>query len=66
MTVRNLKSTYNWQRWTKVAISVVGRRLAGHLPPLPSLIDQIKTLGELRVVTRNGPARLLPRPGRYA
>ncbi len=23
--------------------------------PLPSLIDQIKTLGELRVVTRTGP-----------
>ena len=29
--------------------------LLGTCSPLPSLIDQIKTLGELRVVTRNSP-----------
>ena len=29
--------------------------LLGTCSPLPSLIDQIKTLGELRVVTRSGP-----------
>ena len=29
--------------------------MLGTCTPLPSLIDQIKTLGELRVVTRNGP-----------
>ncbi len=37
--------------------------LLGTCTPLPSLIDQIKTLGELRVVTRNGPAGLLSRRG---
>jgi membrane-bound lytic murein transglycosylase F len=45
----------NWQRWTKVIISVSAVTLLGTCTPLPSLIDQIKTLGELRVVTRNGP-----------
>ena len=45
----------NWQRWTKVVISVSAISLLGTCTPLPSLIDQIKTLGELRVVTRNGP-----------
>ncbi len=29
--------------------------MLGTCTPLPSMIDQIKTLGELRVVTRNGP-----------
>jgi membrane-bound lytic murein transglycosylase F len=53
--VRNLNLNMNWQRWTKVIISVSAVTLLGTCTPLPSLIDQIKTLGELRVVTRNGP-----------
>src|SRR5277367_4458505 len=53
-TVRN-PNLINWQRWTKVVISVSAISLLGTCTPLPSLIDQIKTLGELRVVTRNGP-----------
>jgi membrane-bound lytic murein transglycosylase F len=59
-TVRKLSlykiSLYkNWQRWTKIVVSVTAILLLGTCTPLPSLIDQIKTLGELRVVTRNGP-----------
>ena len=54
-TVRNFKLNMNWQRWTKVTLSVSAVTLLGTCTPLPSLIDQIKTLGELRVVTRNGP-----------
>ena len=54
-TVRNLRTLINWPRWTKVLISVSAVTLLGTCTPLPSLIDQIKTLGELRVVTRNGP-----------
>ena len=54
-TVRNSTLHINWQRWTKVIISVVAVTLLCTCTPIPSLIDQIKTLGELRVVTRNGP-----------
>src|ERR1700734_3963498 len=54
-TVRNLNLLINWRRWTKVIISVSAVTMLGTCTPLPSLIDQIKTLGELRVVTRNGP-----------
>jgi len=53
--VRNSNLHINWQRWTKVIISVSAVALLGTCTPLPSLIDQIKTLGELRVVTRNSP-----------
>jgi membrane-bound lytic murein transglycosylase F len=53
--VRKLNLQINWQRWTKAHISVSAVALLGTCTPLPSLIDQIKTLGELRVVTRNGP-----------
>jgi membrane-bound lytic murein transglycosylase F len=45
----------NWRRWTQVTLSVAAVSLLATCTPLPSLIDQIKTLGELRVVTRNGP-----------
>src|SRR6202045_3546566 len=54
-TVRKLELHKNWQRWTKVIISLSAISLLATCTPLPSLIDQIKTLGELRVVTRNGP-----------
>jgi membrane-bound lytic murein transglycosylase F len=53
--VRNLTTLINWPRWTKVVISVSAVTMLGTCTPLPSLIDQIKALGELRVVTRNGP-----------
>jgi membrane-bound lytic murein transglycosylase F len=52
--VRN--SNYHiWQRWTKVVISASAVTLLCTCTPLPSLVDQIKILGELRVVTRDGP-----------
>ena len=53
--MRNLNLHINWQRWTKIVVSVCAVALLGTCTPLPSLIDQIKTLGVLRVVTRNGP-----------
>ncbi len=53
--MRNLNLPINWHLWTKVIISVSAVTMLGTCTPLPSLVDQIKTLGELRVVTRNGP-----------
>ncbi len=38
-----------------MAVAAAGISLLGTCTPLPSVIDQIKTLGELRVVTRNSP-----------
>lgn len=37
--------------------------MLGTCAPLPSMIDQIKTLGELRVVTRDGPLAYYRGPG---
>jgi membrane-bound lytic murein transglycosylase F len=45
----------NWPRWTKLTIALSATVLLSSYAPLPSLIDQIKTLGELRVVTRTAP-----------
>jgi peptidoglycan lytic transglycosylase F len=39
----------------RIAVAASAVTLLGTYSPVPSLIDQIKTLGELRVVTRNGP-----------
>jgi membrane-bound lytic murein transglycosylase F len=44
-----------WARWSKATLAVSAAMLLGTCAPLPSIYDQIKTLGELRVVTRNGP-----------
>jgi membrane-bound lytic murein transglycosylase F len=55
MTVRKLNRKINWQRWTKVSIALSAAALTASYMPLPSLVDQIKALGELRVVTRTGP-----------
>ena len=55
MTVRKLNRKINWQRWTKVSIALSAATLTASYMPLPSLVDQIKALGELRVVTRTGP-----------
>jgi membrane-bound lytic murein transglycosylase F len=50
-----MKAQLNWQRWTKVIASASAVSMLGTCTPTPSMIDQIKALGELRVVTRNGP-----------
>jgi membrane-bound lytic murein transglycosylase F len=44
-----------WLRWSKISIAASAAVLLNTCSPLPSLIDQIKTLGELRVATRIGP-----------
>jgi membrane-bound lytic murein transglycosylase F len=54
-TVRNLNIQKNWPRWTKLTIAVCALVLLSSYAPLPGLIVQIKTLGELRVATRTGP-----------
>jgi membrane-bound lytic murein transglycosylase F len=54
-TVRNLNLQNHWPRWTKLTIAACALVLLSSYAPLPSLIDQIKKLGELRVVTRTGP-----------
>ncbi len=41
--------------WTKAAFAVSAVALLATYAPVPGLIAQIKALGELRVVTRNGP-----------
>ena len=53
--MRNFTPPIVWQCWTKVIASLSAVALLSTCTPLPSLMDQIKTLGELRVVTRNGP-----------
>jgi membrane-bound lytic murein transglycosylase F len=53
--VRNFNIQKNWRRWTKISIALSAVTLLSSYAPLPSLIDQIKILGELRVVTRTGP-----------
>jgi membrane-bound lytic murein transglycosylase F len=55
MTVRKLNRKINWVRWSKVSIALSAATFAASYMPLPSLVDQIKSLGELRVVTRTGP-----------
>lgn len=54
-TVRHLKLPTSLLPWSKLAVAAAGISLLGTCTPLPSVIDQIKTLGELRVVTRNSP-----------
>ena len=54
-TMQKLNLHQNWPRWTKLTIAVSAAALLSSYMPLPSLVDQIKTLGELRVVTRTGP-----------
>ncbi|HTV95048.1 MAG TPA: membrane-bound lytic murein transglycosylase MltF [Steroidobacteraceae bacterium] len=44
-----------WLRWSKLGIAASAVVLLNTCSPLPSLIDQIKTLGELRVATRISP-----------
>jgi len=44
-----------WSRWSKIGLAVSAATLLGTCAPLPSVFDQIKLLGELRVVTRESP-----------
>jgi membrane-bound lytic murein transglycosylase F len=53
--VRQFHLPKNAVRWTTLAIAATAVGLLGTITPVPGLMDQIKTLGELRVVTRNGP-----------
>jgi membrane-bound lytic murein transglycosylase F len=53
--VRNISVSTSCLRWSKCSIAASAILLLGTCSPLPDLIDQIKTLGELRVVTRIGP-----------
>ena len=55
LTVRIKNAQKYWQRWIKLTMAVCALVLLSSYMPLPSLIDQIKTLGELRVATRMGP-----------
>jgi len=53
--VQTSKPSKNLLPWTKVAIAVSAVTMLATYAPVPSLIGQIKALGELRVVTRDGP-----------
>lgn len=44
-----------WLRWSKIGLAVTCSALLTTCAPLPSLFQQIKILGELRVVTRQVP-----------
>jgi membrane-bound lytic murein transglycosylase F len=44
-----------WLRWAKVGATLSAAILLNTCAPLPSLYHQIKTLGELKVVTRESP-----------
>jgi membrane-bound lytic murein transglycosylase F len=41
--------------WGRFALAACAFTMLGTCSPVPGLIDQIKAVGELRVVTRNGP-----------
>ena len=53
--MRKLTISKSWIWWSKVGIAASAALLLDTCTPLPSVIDQIKTLGELRVVTRDSP-----------
>jgi membrane-bound lytic murein transglycosylase F len=62
MTVRNSKISISWGRWAKIGVAGSAGLMLATCAPLPSLIDQIKTLGALRVVTRDSPLSVYQRP----
>jgi membrane-bound lytic murein transglycosylase F len=45
----------SWSSWLKISVAASATLALNTCTPLPGVIDQIKTLGELRVVTRNSP-----------
>ncbi len=55
MLVRRVNVSRAWQRWIECVVGAVALSLLTSFAALPSLIDQIRILGELRVVTRHEP-----------
>ncbi len=55
MSVRHIKGLQQIVATGKVALVLGAIALLGTCTPVPGLLDQIRSLGELRVVTRNGP-----------
>src|ERR1700691_5402781 len=55
MAVRHFKGLNHLAATAKLALVLSAIALLNTCTPVPSLLDQIKSLGELRVVTRNGP-----------
>src|ERR1700678_1399014 len=53
--MRNLNVPKIWFRWAQISVAASAVVLLNTCSPLPSLIDQVKTLGELRVATRSSP-----------
>jgi membrane-bound lytic murein transglycosylase F len=53
--VRKINESTIWLRWSKISLAVSCAATLTTCAPLPSLYQQIKTLGELRVVTRIAP-----------
>ncbi len=53
--MRALHHPNHWAPWAKVALATSALTLLASYTSVPGVIDQIKLLGELRVVTRNGP-----------
>ena len=53
--MRKLTIQTDWPRWSKLTIAISALVLLSSYAPVPGLIHQIKSLGELRVVTRTGP-----------
>ena len=53
--MRNLNIQQIWPHWAKLTIAISALVLLSSYAPVPGLIAQIKTLGELRVATRTGP-----------
>jgi membrane-bound lytic murein transglycosylase F len=53
--VQSVKRSTSWGLWSKISIGVSAGLVLNTCTPLPSVIEQIKTLGELRVVTRDSP-----------
>jgi membrane-bound lytic murein transglycosylase F len=54
-TVRTAVTSKAWFKWGKVSVVASAAMMLNTCAPLPSVLDQIKTLGELRVVTRISP-----------
>ena len=55
MTVRHFKGSKRLVTAAKISLAVGGVALLGTCAPVPGLLAQIISLGEIRVVTRNGP-----------
>ena len=55
MTVRHFKGLKGLVTAAKISLALGGVALLGTCAPVPGLLAQIISLGEIRVVTRNGP-----------